>query len=348
MKTKTRELFNNYNGEVASSNGLPLVKNEPVQYTPSRQQKLFKALGENAEFLSNINHVPVDAQVGDKVGLGVSRPIAGRTNTEENERKTKYVGDLNPDEYHCKQTNFDTHISYRLMDSWAHTGEFTKLYIKQVMQQISRDVLMIGWNGRTAAAETDLVDNPLLQDVNIGWLEKVRKNAPKRFMGFDSDGLETDDQWKVGEGGHYGSLDALVFDMTINLLDPWHQSADDLVVIVGRDIWVSHGLTLLSNSTMPTERNALNTWFAAQAVAGLPCVMPPFFPSRGVTVTSYTNLSVYHQLDTLRRTILDNPKRDRVEEYFSENQAYVVEDYGRFAGVRDGALLLPDGNGGWR
>jgi len=98
---------------------------------------------------------------------------------------------------------------------------------------------------------------------------------------------------------------------------------------------------------MPTERNALSTWFAAQTVAGLPCVMPPFFPSRGIVVTSYENLSVYHQLNTLRRTIMDNPKRDRVEEYFSENQAYVVEDYGKFAGVRPGAILLKNNAGTW-
>lgn len=347
MQPKTRKLFNSYAAGVATSNGVPAVKNEAIQYTPTRQQMLFAALGENADFLKQVNHIPVDAQVGQKVGLGVNRPIAGRTNTDLSERKTKYVGDLSGDDYHCKQTNFDTHISYRLMDSWAHAGKFGQTYINQVVKQIARDVLMIGWNGESAAIETDIEANPLLQDVNIGWLEKVRQNEPKRYMGYDSDGAETDQTWKLGEGGKYGSLDALVFDMTINLLDEWHQGSDDLVVMVGREIWVSHGLTLLANSTLPTERNALQTWFASKSVAGLPCVMPPFFPKRGVVVTSYSNLSVYHQLDTLRRAIMDTPKRDRVEEYLSENQAYVVEDYGKFAGVRDGALLLPDGQGGW-
>ena len=40
-------------------------------------------------------------------------------------------------------------------------------------------------------------------------------------------------------------------------------------------------------------------------------------------------------------------QRDRVEEYLSSNDAYVVEDYGKFCGVRDGAILLPDGEGDW-
>ena len=92
MQPKTRKLFNSYASGVYTSNGVPPVKNEAIQYTPSRQQMLFAALGENADFLKQVNHIPVDAQLGQKIGLGVNRPIAGRTDTEQSERKTKYVG----------------------------------------------------------------------------------------------------------------------------------------------------------------------------------------------------------------------------------------------------------------
>lgn len=349
MRSRTRELFNAYMAGMARSNGTELVRNEPINYTPDRQQLLFQSLGEQADFLGQVNHIPVTAQVGQKIGLGINKPIAGRTDTEaENgQRKTRYVGELSGDEYHAKQTNFDTHLPYRLVDSWAHAGDFAQIYINQILKQIARDQLMVGWNGETAANNTDLETYPLLQDVNVGWIEKVRANQPVRIMGYDSAGVATDDQWQVGEGGHYNTLDTLVFDMITNLLEAWHQGSDDLVVMVGREVWVAHGMSLLSHSTLPTERNALQTWFAAQTVAGLPAVMPPFIPSRAVIVTSYKNLSIYHQLDTLRRTPIDNPKKDRVEEYFSENQAYVVEDFGKFSSVRNGALLLPDNQGGW-
>lgn len=350
MRNSTRKLTNNYYNSVAVSNGYSsydAVRNEPINYTPERQQTMFESMGEQSDFLRQINHIPVTAQVGQKVGLGINRPIASRTNTDENERKTEYVGGLKADDYHAKQTNWDTHLSYRLLDSWAHVSNFAEHYINQVLKQIARDQMMVGWNGETAAADTDIAANPLLQDVNIGWTTKVKQNDPARIMGYDSEGIATDDTWKVGEGGKYGSLDALVFDMVNNLLDTWHQGGDDLIVLVGREVWVSHGLSLLSHSTLPTERNALQTWFANETVAGLPCVMPPFIPARSVIVTSYSNLSIYHQEETLRRTIVDNAKRDRVEEYFSENQAYVIEDYGKYAGVRPGALLLPDGEGGW-
>ena len=40
-----------------------------------------------------------------------------------------------------------------------------------------------------------------------------------------------------------------------------------------------------------------------------------------------------------------NPKRDRIEDYQSVNEAYVIEDYGKCALI-DG-ITVPDGAGGW-
>lgn len=349
MLPNTSRAFNEYTTELGQwlGYGHQNVKNEMVTYPPDKQQRAYSAAAEKAAFLKEVNHIPVTAQIGQRVGVGVSKPIASRTDTDIEERTTRYVADLSGDTYYAVQTNFDTHISYRTLDAWAHMADFHKMYTEHLALQTARDRLMIGFNGVSSSEKSDLEANPLLQDVNVGWLEKVRRNEPNRVMGYDSDGVATDEQWQLGANGDYGTLDALVFDMTINLLDAWHQGADDLVVLVGRDIWTSHGLSLLANSSLPTERQALQTWFASQTVAGLPCAMPPFFPSRAVVVTSYSNLSIYYQLGTLRRAVIDNPKRDRVEEYRSQNEAYVVEDFGKFAAVRGGAILLPTKTGAW-
>jgi P2 family phage major capsid protein len=221
------------------------------------------------------------------------------------------------------------------------------MYAKNINTQVARDRLMVGFNGESVAEKSDIEACPLLQDVNIGWYEKTRRSDPDRIMGYDSTGGATTDTFKVGAGGKYQTLDALVFDMIVSLMDAWHQGADDLVVLVGRDIWVTHGMSLLNNSALPTEKAALQNWFAAKTVAGLPCMMPPFLHPRAVWVTSFSNLSIYYQLDTMRRAVIDNPKRDRIEEYRSQNEAYVVEDFGKFAAVRHGAILLPSINGEW-
>ena len=45
-------------------------------------------------------------------------------------------------------------------------------------------------------------------------------------------------------------------------------------------------------------------------------------------ITRLDNLSLYYQTGARRRTILDNARRDRIENYESSNDAYVVEDLG--------------------
>ena len=40
------------------------------------------------------------------------------------------------------------------------------------------------------------------------------------------------------------------------------------------------------------------------------------------------NLAIYYQEGGRRRTITDNAKKDRIENYESSNDAYVVEDFG--------------------
>jgi hypothetical protein len=41
---------------------------------------------------------------------------------------------------------------------------------------------MIGFNGITRAATSDKTKYPLLQDVNVGWLQQYRNTAPQRVM----------------------------------------------------------------------------------------------------------------------------------------------------------------------
>lgn len=347
MKSKTKEKFNRLREDIAELNGVSNVS-EKFNVVPDVEQSIIDHMADSSDFLKKINMIPVGAQQGQRLGLGVGGPIAGRTNTDQEDRKTTFVGDMTGDQYFCKQTNFDTHIGYKTLDAWARFPDFEERYRKAVLHRKSLDSIMIGWNGVSAAEKTDKAAYPMLQDVNIGWMEKVRQSAPARMMGYDSDGTENDDVFQVGEGSsNYGTLDALAFDMSSSLLDPWHSASDDLVLILGRELWVNHGLTLYNENRPASEKNALQVWFANEAVGGLKTVTIPFFHGRGMVITSYDNLSLYFEADAVRRAIIDNPKRDRVEEYLSSNDAYVVEDYGKFAGIRPNAIKLKNAAGEW-
>ena len=347
MKPLTKEKFNALRESIAEVNGVDNVA-EKFTVIPDVEQSIVDNMTESSSFLEQINIIPVGSQQGQRLGLGVGGPIAGRTNTDDEDRKTSDVGDLTGDQYFCKQTNFDTHQKYKTLDAWARFPDFEERYRGAVLHRKSLDSIMIGWNGVEAAEKTNKVEYPLLQDLNIGWPEKVRRSAPVRMMGYDSDGAANNDVFKVGEGSpNYATLDALAFDMSSSLLDSWHVGSDDLVLILGRELWVNHGLTLYNENRPASEKNALQVWFANETVGGLKTVTVPFFNSRGMVITSYDNLSIYFEADAVRRAIIDNPKRDRVEEYLSTNDAYVVEDYGKFAGIRGNAIQLKNAAGEW-
>lgn len=346
MKKQAREKFNALLQKIAQDNGVDSVA-EKFNLDVPVEHRMVEQMTEKSDFLKEINIVGVDEAKAQKLGLGVGNPIASRTDTDNEERKTAYAGSLAPDKYECQKTDFDTHLPYRVLDTWSASTKFETLYRAAVLKRVGLDKIMIGWNGTSAAATTNRAENKMLQDVNIGWLEKVRSHAPSRLMGYDSEGLATESTFRIGEGGEYGTLDAIAFDVMSNLLDAWHHGSDDLVLILGRELWVHHGLTLYNDNKAATERNALQTWFANELVAGLKTVTVPFFPARGLVVTSYDNLSLYFQSGAVRRAIIDNPKRDRIEEYLSSNDAYVVEDYGKFGGVRDGAIKLKNAAGEW-
>mgnify|MGYP003109954060 CR=1 FL=1 len=334
MKNTTRSQFNAYAAQIAVLNS---VEDATVKFAvePTIEQKMEDRIQESADFLKDINILPVDEMSGEKIGIGIDSPIASRTNTVDNDRSPRAVGDMTGKTYEAKKTDFDTYITYKQMDIWAKFPDFQQRLRNKVIEQIARDRLMIGFNGTSAAAETDIDTYPMLQDVNIGWLQHIRAGASERVL----DGI------KVGAGGDYENMDAAVFDATNELLDPWYREDSELVAVTGRSLLADKYLGLINANDAPTEKNALRTLMANKTLGNLPGLGVPFFPTRSLLITKRSNLSIYWQSGSRRRQIMDNPKRDRVEDFNSVNEAYVVEDFGACAFLDN--ILLPDGQGGW-
>lgn len=337
MRNDTRVLFNGYLQRQAVLNNVPDAS-QKFSVAPTVEQALEDRIRESADFLTQVNVQSVDQQSGDKLGLGISSPAAGRTNTTTTDRQPRNLLALDDRGYTCVQTNFDTSIKYSQLDSWAKFKDFQVRVRNQTTQQIARDRLMIGWNGEFAAAQTNLAANPSLQDVNVGWLKHIRTDAPARVM----EGV------KIGDaaGADYKSFDAAVFDAVNELLDQWHTEAPDLVVIVGRQLLNDKYLGLLNSAGAPTEHVALQTLMLNRTMGGRKAISVPYFPPRSLLITSPSNLSIYWQNGTRRRMIVDNPKRDQVEDYQSVNEAYVVEDLGKCALI-DGIELPSTEADGW-
>jgi P2 family phage major capsid protein len=278
--------------------------------------------------------LPVINQKGEKLAVGINRTLAGRTDTTSADREPGNVGDPPKiNSYICEQTNFDSELRYAQLDAWRHDPKFQTLIRDSIIAQQSSDRIMIGWNGTSVAATTNRATYPLLQDVNKGWLHHIRTDAPAHVV---QDGDLTSDATKaiyVGEGKvgtqvDFRSLDALVLDA--KKLIPAHRRGDtDLVVIIGHDLLDDKYFTIAQRTgALASEVEATDRILhSSKQIGGLPAVAVPHFPANAILITTLKNLSIYYQEGTRRRMIEDQPRRNRLVNYESVNEAYVVEDY---------------------
>ncbi|MFG0460812.1 phage major capsid protein, P2 family [Pseudomonas sp. yb_1] len=332
MQKATRIAFNSYLANQAKINDVSSVT-ETYTVAPTPAQKLETAIQESSGFLKKINIIGVDEAEGEAILLGVNGPTASRTATGPGKRRQpRDVSSLTSDTYACKKTNFDTALPYARLDAWAKFKDFQTRLSGSIAERQALDRIMIGFNGVRADADTDLTANPMLQDVNIGWLQKMRERAPERVI----DEGAVAGKVTLGATGDYKTLDALVFD-AIQLLDPWHRKRSDLVAIVDPALLHAKQLKALENGANSNqEANAADEIIVKTRVGGVPIEHDaPFFIEGAVWVGPLSNLSIYYQNEKRRRHLRDEPDADQIADYQSSNEAYVVEDFGACALVEN-------------
>lgn len=189
MRKETKVKFNGYMTRLGEIYGVQPHEftDSKVEIEPSAAQKLESKIQLSAVFLTKINIVPVKDQVGEKIGLGIGSTVAGTTDTTKQDREPTDPTQLAKQGYHCRQTNFDTAIRYEKLDMWAMFQDFQRRIRDAIIQRQALDRIMIGFNGTSRAATSNRTVNKMLQDVNIGWLHKIRLEAPEHVLGSSTD-----------------------------------------------------------------------------------------------------------------------------------------------------------------
>ncbi|MNJ28989.1 Phage major capsid protein, P2 family [compost metagenome] len=294
---------------------------------PTIAQELNDAITAKADFLQRINVVLVTEIKGQKVFLGTSGPVTGRTNTKTTDREAKDASALDENTYELSSTESDVSLSYAKIDAWAKFPDFHQKYSAAVQKQIALDRIMVGFHGTHAAVQTDITAYPLLQDVNKGWLQQAREQIPAQVL---KEG-KVAGKVTMGKDGDYENLDALVHD-TKQMVDERVRDGGDLVAIIGSDLLAADKAKLYSSQGgTPTEKERIESQQVIATYGGLPSFSVPNFPVNSVMVTSFDNLSIYVQDSSWRKQTVDNPKRSRVEDYNSRNEGYVIEQLEKFA-----------------
>jgi P2 family phage major capsid protein len=339
MHPNTAKEVRQYLHRIAALNGVdPAHVKGGHQFTvaPELEQRIREAIAQSVAFLSLVQYQVADNQQGEVLDLGAGSTIAGRTDTSSSgTRATSDPTGFVKDSYFCKQTNFDAHLRYALLDAWRHLPNFQQVWSSVIAKQTGRDMLMTGWHGTSAAATTDRTTNPLLQDVNIGWLQKMRAGNAARWM----DEGATTGELRIGPetGADYRNLDHLVMDMHGKLLHPAFHDDPDLRVIIGRSLIDDKYATFIGSddTDAPTENAAWEMLMLNKRIGGFPAMVAPFLPDRTLLLTAPSNLVIIEQAGTRRRTIRDAPDRDRMEDFNSINQAFGIARFEGAAGAEN-------------
>ena len=325
LSAATRTALQQYTQQIATINGAENFATT-IEVQPTRQQTLIERYQEVTDFLKRINMVTVQQATGDKLGLGNDQRVASNTDTRIQPRRPTPIGNLEHiDDYVCTQTDYDVAYLWAVIDQWGTFPDFQKRLQNLAIKLVAQDKQMIGFNGTHRAKTTNKTLYPKLQDVNVGWLEKIRAFAPERHI----------DELVIGASKEFKNLDALV-EMAVNdLIAEQFRDNSDLVVITSRGLVSDKYQNLINQTLAPTEQAAANALYQKKQLGTLPVVTPAYFPANGLLITSHDNLSIYQQRGSMRRLIKDEPEWNRTSDYQSVNESFVVEYYDKCAFIEN-------------
>lgn len=325
LSALTRAGLESYKKQIATINGAENFATT-IEVLPQRQQTLIERYQQQTDFLKRINITTVQQATGEKLGLGNDKRVASNTDTRIQPRRPTTIGNLEHiDDYLCTQTDYDIAYEWAVIDNWSAFPDFQKRLQNLAIKLVAQDKQMIGFNGTHRAKTTNKTLFPKLQDVNIGWLEKIRAFAEERHIA----------NVTIGKDKEFKNMDALV-EMAVNeLIAEQFRDNTDLVVITSRDLVFDKYQSLINQTLPPTEKAAANTLYQKKQLGTLNVDTPAYFPKGGLLITSYDNLSIYQQKGSMRRLIKDEPEWNRTADYQSVNECFVIEDYDKVAFIEN-------------
>lgn len=321
LSANGRKQYKQYCASLAKTHGVS-VEDVDKQFavTIPKETKIIAALRESLLPLSRITMRTVSETEGQAITLSGGQTKGKRTNTAGGvRRQPTMLGNPAGSMWKAVDTEYDTGVSYDLIDEWAAEPEFIPTLQSFVSHDISMAKLSVGIYGEEAAATPDPATNPLGEDVNIGWFEIVKDQKPEAHL---VEGVEASGEIKIGgTDPDYANVDALVFDMYNQI--PVHQRTGNEIVIIGHGLVSYDTAKVISeHAGTPTEKQVIKT--VGQSYGGLTAETWPRFPDMGIMVTDPKNLQMLTVEGSTRRHSKDEPEFSRIAEYYSTKEAYAI------------------------
>ncbi|PTR05323.1 MULTISPECIES: P2 family phage major capsid protein [unclassified Novosphingobium] len=353
LSDRGRRALDDLYAAIQQRNNAPRGVSRQFSLDPTSEQRLEDLQRENVGFLQRINVPGVRDLTGQVIGLGATNMIASRRSRPNLPRQPRYVGQMQEREYLLKNTLFDTWLPWETIDNWSKFPDFATRYSRQVAISVALSRIMVGFHGLTAAADTDADENPMGEDVNIGWLQKLRLERPDHVMGRNTvtaggvtTATGTAKPIYIGKDantadGDYKNIDALAYDLIAGM-PAWARASTDHVVIVSQDLVDEKYFPMINRPLADTIDGGRSTSdqvtsdivMSTKQIGGRPAAIVPFFPEKTMLITPLgqpnatdsSNLSIYYQEGSRRRYIEDKPElMAALVDYNSVNEGYVIE-----------------------
>lgn len=303
--------------------------------TGPMETKLKAAMLESVEFLRLITTMDVDQIKGQVVkvgnyGIATGRKVNGRFVT---------TNGVDGHGYELVETDSCAAVPWATLAVWANAGttnQFMQLMSQNATLRFALDMLRVGFNGVSVAANSDPVANPMGEDVNKGWHKIVLDNAADQIV-MDPIYFNPDATGELKDG-EYKTLDAIVTELKNTLIHPSLRNDPRLVVLVGSDLTAAAQTKLMNQADKPTERVAAQQM--DKTIGGLAAYTPPFFPGKRITVTMLSNLHIYTQKGTRSRKSENSEDRKQHEDKYWRMEGYAVEEFEGYASIDESAMTI--------
>ncbi|MDP8170553.1 P2 family phage major capsid protein [Pasteurella skyensis] len=239
--------------------------------------------------------------------------IAGTTDTRTTPRDPKIVLEKESKEVNVQQINIDSNITYNDLDSFISTSQKEKKLEAVATDDIISNLIMLGFNGTHRSKNSDPQLYPLGQDVIKGWLQKIRDDAPQSVLNNET----------VGKAQSNKNLNDL-FKKAKKQLPPVIAKSGKLIAICGSNILPDVEIQFTYNELSFKKEQAT---LSQKTIAGIKCIVMPYFPENSVLITTLDNLRLAFQNNTTRFALLNNPSKSRIEHWFSTNVDYIIDSY---------------------
>lgn len=324
-----------YSAGMAKSYGVEDVSHQ-FNITGPMETKLKAAMLDSVEFLKLITVMDVDQIKGQVVKVGNYGIATGR----KNGGRFVTTNGVDGHTYELVETDSCAAVPWATLAVWANAGttnQFMKLMSQNATVRFALDMLRVGFNGTSVAADSDPVANPMGQDVNKGWHQIVKEKAPDQVVTdpiyFNPDAVTAD-----LKDGEYKTLDAIVTELKNTMIHPSLRNDPRLVVLVGSDLTAAAQTKMMNEADKPSEKVAAQKM--DETIGGLRAYTPPFFPGKRIAVTLLSNLHIYTQKGTRSRKSENVEDRKQHEDKYWRMEGYAIEEFEGYAAIDEANMTI--------